>query len=65
MKKSKYKPMFLGAFAGLVIASFVLIFMDSGDIDGWVWVTLFAGSAWLGLMVISLLASRKKQEDQQ
>jgi len=38
MKKSKYKPMFLGAFAG---------------------------SAWLGLRVASLLASRKKQEDQQ
>jgi len=45
MKKSKYKPMFLGAFAGLVVASFFLIFIDSGDMDEWVRVTLFAGSA--------------------
>ena len=65
MKKSKYKPMFLGAFAGLVVASFFLIFIDAGDMDEWVRVTLFAGSAWLGLRVASLLASRKKQEDQQ
>ena len=63
MKKSKYKPMFLGAFAGLVVASFFLIFIDSGDMDGWVRVTLFAGSAWLGLSVASLFAPRKTEED--
>jgi hypothetical protein len=28
--------MFLGAFAGLLVASFFLIFIDSGDMDGWV-----------------------------
>ena len=64
IKNSNYKPMFLGAFAGLLIASFFLVFIVSGDLDDWVRATIFAVCAWVGLRIASLLASRKKKENQ-
>jgi len=57
--------MFLGAFAGLLIASFFLVFIVSGDLDDWVRATIFAVCAWVGLRIASLLASRKKKENQE
>jgi hypothetical protein len=65
MKNSNYKPMFLGAFAGLLVASFFLVFIESGDMDDWVRATLFAVCAWIGLRIASLLASIKKKENQE
>ena len=63
MKSSKYKPMFLGAFAGLLTASFFLVSIEFGDLDDWVRATIFAVCAWIGLRIASLLASRKKREN--
>jgi len=57
--------MFLGAFAGLLVASFFLVFIESGDMDDWVRATIFAVCAWIGLRIASLLASRKKKENQE
>ena len=65
MKSSNYKPMFLGTFAGLLVASFFLVFIESGDMDDWVRATLFAVCAWIGLRIASLLASIKKKENQE
>ena len=65
MKNSNYKPMFMGAFAGLLVASFFLVFIESGDMDDWVRATLFAVCAWIGLRIASLLASIKKKENQE
>ena len=64
IKNSKYKPMFLGAFAGLLIASFYLVFTENGDMEDWERVTIFAACAWIGLRIASWLASRKKKENQ-
>ena len=64
IKNSKYKPMFLGAFAGLLIASFYLVFTENGDMEDWERVTIFAACAWVGLRIASWLASRKKKENQ-
>jgi len=57
--------MFLGAFAGLLVASFFLVFIESGDMDDWVRATIFAVCAWIGLRIASLLASIKKKENQE
>jgi len=65
MKNSNYKPMFMGAFAGLLVASFFLVFIESGDMDDWVRATIFAVCAWIGLRIASLLASIKKKENQE
>ena len=64
MKNSNYKPMFLGAFAGLLIASFYLVFIENGDMGDWERVTIFAACAWVGLRIASWLASRKKKENE-
>jgi len=64
IKNSKYKPMFLGAFAGLLIASFYLVFTENGDMEDWERVTIFAACAWVGLRIASWLASRKKKENE-
>ena len=64
IKNSKYKPMFLGAFAGLLIASFYLVFTENGDMEDWERVTIFAACAWVGLRIASWLASRKRKENQ-
>jgi len=63
MKNSSYKPLFQGAFAGLLIASFFLIFIESVDLDDWVRATIFAVCAWIGSRIALLLASRKKREN--
>jgi len=65
IKDSKYKPMFLGAFAGLLIASFYLVFTENGDMEDWERVTIFAACAWVGLRIASWLASRKRKESQE
>ena len=62
IKNSNYKPMFLGAFAGLLIASFCLVFIEPGDMGDWERVTIFAGCSWGGLRIASLLASRRKKK---
>ena len=54
--------MFLGAFAGLLIASFFLVFIEPGDMGDWKRVTIFAGCSWGGLRIVSLLASRRKKK---
>ena len=64
IKNSNYKPMFLGAFAGLLIASFFLVFIQPGDMGDWERVTIFAACAWFGLRIASWLASRKKKQNQ-
>jgi uncharacterized membrane protein YfcA len=64
MKSSKYKPKFWGAFVGLLIASFYLVFTENGDMEDWERVTIFAACAWVGLRIASWLASRKKKENQ-
>jgi uncharacterized membrane protein YfcA len=64
IKNSKYKPKFLGAFAGLLIASFYLVFTENGDMEDWERVTIFAACAWVGLRIASWLASRKKKENE-
>jgi len=64
IKNSNYKPMFLGAFAGLLIASFFLVFIQPGDMGDWERVTIFAACAWVGLRIASWLASRKKKQNQ-
>jgi uncharacterized membrane protein YfcA len=64
MKRSKYKPMFWGAFVGLLIASFYLVFTENGDMEDWERVTIFAACAWGGLRIASWLASRKKKENE-
>jgi len=64
IKNSKYKPMFLGAFAGLLIASFYLVFTENGDMEDWERVTIFAACAWVGLRIASWLASEKRKENE-
>ena len=64
MKISNYKPMFLGPFAGLLIASFFLVFIESRAMEDWVRVTIFVDCSWGGLRIASLLASRMKKENQ-
>jgi hypothetical protein len=64
IKNSNYKPMFLGAFAGLLIASFYFVFTENGDMGDWERVTIFAACAWVGLRITSWLASRKKKQNQ-
>jgi len=57
--------MFLGAFAGLLTASFFLVSIEFGDLDDWVRATIFAVCAWIGLRIASLLASIKIKENQE
>jgi len=57
--------MFLGAFAGLLTASLFLVLIETGDLDDWVRAIIFAVCAWVGLRIASLLASRKKKENQE
>jgi len=64
MMSSKYKPMFLGAFVGLLIPSFYLFFTENGDMEDWERVTIFAACAWIGLRIAPWLASRKKKENE-
>ena len=61
MKKSETpnkKSRFLGALAGLVIAVLVLEFAGL-PLNHWIRVGLFAASAWAGMMIAGLLASRR------
>ena len=60
MKKSETpkKTRFLGALAGLVIAAIVLEFAGF-SLNHWIRVGLFAASAWAGMMIAGLLASRR------
>ena len=64
MKNANYKPMFLGAFVGLLIASFYLFFTENGDMEDWERVTIFAACAWVGLRIASWLASEKRKENE-
>jgi len=64
MMSFKYKPMFLGAFVGLLIASFYLFFTENGDMEDWERVTIFAACAWVGLRIASWLASEKRKENE-
>ena len=64
MMSSKYKPMFLGAFVGLLIASFYLVFIENGDMEDWERVTIYAACAWVGLRIASWLASEKRKENE-
>ena len=57
--------MFGGAFVGLLIASFYLVFTENGDMEDWERVTIFAACAWVGLRIASWLASRKRKENQE
>ena len=52
------KRRFLGALAGLVIAAIVLEFAGF-SLNHWIRVGLFAASAWAGMMIAGLLASRR------
>ena len=62
IKNSNYKPMVLGAFAGLLIASFYFVFTENGDMGDWERVTIFAACAWVGLRIAPGLHHERKNK---